>query len=687
MSSRSLPGGLSRLLRITGNAREVEFPEIVSDGRAPSMAVRPPSSSRQLRPRLPGAGRVLAAYTLSVVVVGALLVVSYGSGSDNLWPLMMVPVLAVAFYYPRYVYLLMLAGYALGSFSVIGLVSENKIEKLAITVPFLVSVGLASEVIYRLATWREQARAALRQSEQRFRALSASAPIGIFQTDAQGMCTYVNAHYLAVSGLTLEQSLGPGWQSIIHPEDRSAFLEHWATTPTISHDLSHNYRILTADGQTRWVNVTAAPLTSPAGKFMGYVGTLEDVTDRKQAAEALQKANDELESRVEQRTVELKLAIQELEQEIAERTHAEEALRESDARFRAAIDGSMDSFVILRSVRDETGRIVDFEYVDVNNRAEEMASKKSDELIGKRVFELFPVARAQGFFERYVQVVESGEALEEEIPVSVPEFASSWLHHQIIPLADGIAITTRDISERKLAEAQLQEYANSQNLLLNQVMTAQEAERRRLSMDIHDGPLQSLGVSLIALDRAIRRRERGEHELVDQELRHLRDTLASTVEEVRAVLADLNLEILVNYGLEVALRNHIERFSDVTGLEVTLRNSLEMQLPPDIELLMYRLAQESLANIRKHARAHKVIMSLDIVGSDLQMRITDDGQGLDVEAAFRQSRSGDTLGQKLGLRSMRQRIQSVRGDLAITSTPGKGTTLEFSCPVPFAEEP
>lgn len=234
-----------------------------------------------------------------------------------------------------------------------------------------------------------------------------------------------------------------------------------------------------------------------------------------------------------------------------------------------------------------------------------------------------------------------------------------------------------DISERKEAEERLREHALAQTQLLHQLMNAQEAERRRLSMEIHDGPLQSVGVSLLSLDRALRRLERGEQELAEQELRFLRAGLTGTVGEVRAILADLSLEILSSYGLVFALKTHVERFSELTGVKVKMRNSVRHRLPAEIELLIYRLAQEALANIRKHADAGKATVTLNIKGQVLYLTISDDGRGFDLDAALQQREDG----QKLGLRSMRQRVQAAGGNLETTSHPGKGTTLRFSCPV------
>jgi signal transduction histidine kinase len=163
------------------------------------------------------------------------------------------------------------------------------------------------------------------------------------------------------------------------------------------------------------------------------------------------------------------------------------------------------------------------------------------------------------------------------------------------------------------------------------------------------------------------------------ELDSLRASLSSTVSEVRAVLADLSLELLTQYGLETALRNHIERFSEVTGIEVGLRYVVRRKLGADVELLMYRLAQEALANIRKHSRAELAWIQVRVTRGDLHLVIRDNGRGFDPQAVLQKRYAGE----KLGLRSMRERIELAGGQFSISSVPGEGTVLEFTCPLPL----
>jgi PAS domain S-box-containing protein len=108
-------------------------------------------------------------------------------------------------------------------------------------------------------------------------------------------------------------------------------------------------------------------------------------------------------------------------------------------------------------VRNEAGSIIDFEFVDLNTRGAEMVVSTKSQILGQRLCELFPVNRTEGFFDKYVRVVESGEPLEEEFTISAPYVQASWLHHQVIAVGDGIAITTRDVTQSKLDEERLRE--------------------------------------------------------------------------------------------------------------------------------------------------------------------------------------------------------------------------------------
>jgi signal transduction histidine kinase len=124
----------------------------------------------------------------------------------------------------------------------------------------------------------------------------------------------------------------------------------------------------------------------------------------------------------------------------------------SEARFRAAIEGSLDSFFLLASVRNDHGKITDFRFVELNERGAQMVSEQRGKLIGQLLGDRLHFQRQNTWVDKYIQVVETGELLEEEFQIVLPDQQNIWLHHQVVPVNDGIAITARNITERKAAE-------------------------------------------------------------------------------------------------------------------------------------------------------------------------------------------------------------------------------------------
>ena len=134
--------------------------------------------------------------------------------------------------------------------------------------------------------------AELQASEERFRSLSATSPIGIFETDDAGRATYVNARWGEIAGIAPEDALAEGWQDAIHPEDRAAVFDAWSTTVREGRESAQDFRMLTPQGEVRWVSSRTKPLASAGGRLPGHVGTIEDITARKQADEELAEARD-----------------------------------------------------------------------------------------------------------------------------------------------------------------------------------------------------------------------------------------------------------------------------------------------------------------------------------------------------------------------------------------------------------
>jgi PAS domain S-box-containing protein len=166
---------------------------------------------------------------------------------------------------------------------------------------------------------RKQAEEALRESEERFRGLVNSAPVGIFQTDLLGDCLFVNSRWLDIAERSREETLGTGWENAIHPNERLSVFSQWYDAAARGREFAMECSFLTPQGKVKWVYSTAVPLRNTSGAITGYLGSVKDISDRKQAEEALQLS----EVREREKAKELELTLSELKRTQAQLIQAE----------------------------------------------------------------------------------------------------------------------------------------------------------------------------------------------------------------------------------------------------------------------------------------------------------------------------------------------------------------------------
>src|SRR5438094_9348567 len=216
------------------------------------------------------------------------------------------------------------------------------------------------------------------------------------------------------------------------------------------------------------------------------------------------------------------------------------------------------------------------------------------------------------------------------------------------------------------------------------VLGSLEAERERLYRDVHDGPAQVLANAIFEVEYLERIAERAPAEVrqtLRTELSNLKGQFRGSLDSVRGMIYDLRPPELTELGLAEAMRNYASEWEARCGIKVSSELDLkDTGLSPMEELAVYRVMQEALQNVHKHAHASTVGLAWSRANESWVLHVTDDGMGFDLVKAARHQTS-------VGLLSMRERAELIGGSLQIQSTPGKGTAVTLLLPVEKKVEP
>ena len=221
----------------------------------------------------------------------------------------------------------------------------------------------------------------------------------------------------------------------------------------------------------------------------------------------------------------------------------------------------------------------------------------------------------------------------------------------------------------------LQDHRGLLQKMSEQVLAAQEDERKRIARELHDETAQALTTLLIRLKILEKARTATD---MRRQIYELRELTAQTLEAVRKLAVELRPATLDDLGLLAALEGYTESYRSRMPVRVTFSadgfDDRDGRLPPQIELVLYRVVQEALTNVAKHADAHEIHVELCRRPDEVIAVVDDDGSGFNVEDMMRSRERG------LGLFGMQERLALVRGQLVIDSEPGKGTRIHARVP-------
>lgn len=206
------------------------------------------------------------------------------------------------------------------------------------------------------------------------------------------------------------------------------------------------------------------------------------------------------------------------------------------------------------------------------------------------------------------------------------------------------------------------------------IIKAQEEERRRIAREVHDGPAQSLANIVLRLEIAEKLLDL-DFQKVKNELSDLKGLVRENLQDIRRIIFDLRPIRIDNNGLIESIKNYIQNYEKNYGIECQLiTEGNEVNLNPSIELALFRLVQEGMTNVAKHANSPKCEVTLEFQDEWIMGKIIDYGQGFDAQIVL------NNPGEHFGLVGMKERVEMYSGKFSITSNYGKGTIFEFGIP-------
>jgi PAS domain S-box-containing protein len=484
-------------------------------------------------------------------------------------------------------------------------------------------------------TERKRAEVALCESEQRFRLAVQAGRMYAFEWDVVTDVIVRSIESLQILNWTNpERDTGREFHARIHPEDRALYaaMEARLTPENPSYQIS--FRTLRPDGTAAWCEDTGRASFDARGKMVRVIGMVADITERKQA---------------------------------------EQALRQSEDRLRLLLDSTAEAIY----------------GIDLEHRCtfcnpaclRTLGYERMDELLGKNMHDLIHHKHSDGtsFSSeecRVHQVIRTGEGVHAEDEVlwrangtSFP--AEYWSHpqHRGDELV-GAVVAFIDITERKLAEATV---ANVSRRLIE----AQEQERMRIGRELHD----DIGQRLALLAVELRRLQDDSATLPDvrRRLVGLQKQTSAIAVDIQSLSHELHSAKLQYLGIASAMRGFCREFAEQQRVEIEFSaQGLPAPLSADVSLCLFRVLQEALHNSAKHSGARHFEVRLWGATDEIHLTVKDSGAGFDLDRA--------KMSQGLGLISMDERLKLVNGTLSIESQSNRGTTIHARVPLGSASE-
>ena len=528
--------------------------------------------------------------------------------------------------------------------------------------------GYGVAIAYADVTTRKLVEEALRESERRFRQTFEHAASGMAIIDPDGCFLQVNQRFCDILGYSHEELIGQGFQTVTHPRDREAGLQVFRAQ--LAGRLDHEEfekRLIRRDGRVVWTLISTAMLRDSQGDPLYQISQIQDLSKRKEAERALR-----------QRVRELTL-LNEIGNKITRPLGLDMVLESAAQIVQSSfgydnvtiltLDRERERLVVRATAGDPVQVVPEDTHFDLGEGITGWATRHAETVLANDV-EADP---------RYVSPCprESSSRSKLSVPICKAEDVVGVLDIQserlgafnendvmvMETVADQIAVA---LENARLYEA---EHAARQQLrdLASYLQNTREEERTRIAREIHDEFGQMITALKMDLSWLIKRLPQDEPEL-SRKADAMSETIDETLYNVRRISSELRPGILDDLGLAAAIEWQAETFSERSGILCELDLDEEGDdLDRQLATALFRILQEALTNVARHADASWVRVDLDVEPREVTLTVEDDGRGI--------TQAELTDVESLGLMGMRERARALGGALTLEGRPSAGTTV------------
>ena len=490
-----------------------------------------------------------------------------------------------------------------------------------------------------------------------------------YRHDTNGIFTQVSDSVRNVLGYEPEEFLGPiGMYLTDSPVNKEA---EKATQLSIKgiRQAPYEVEVIRKDGEIVTLEVQEISIEHEDGKVVAVEGIAHDITKRKRYEEIIRRQNEELEEKVRERTARLDRINRQLNRKIAQYEAAQKKIDSLVNELEIILD-SVPAAIFYKDTQHR--------FLRVNKAFSDFFGKDKEKLQGATYFDLgFGLYSAEEFTREDELIMKTGQAKRQTVSKVVVNNMPKWLVIDKIPYHDingkiiGIIGFALDISDFKNAEALIFS-------LNKRLAEAEEIERLRISRYLHDTVAQNLSSALIDCNILLDEHADKLPEITSR-FEELSRILRRSVEQIRHLSYDLRPPHFEKMGITNALYSFCQEFREQCGIEIDFLSAGVEETKPDftLQINLYRIVQEALNNIRKHAKAKHVKIRLVASYPDIILRVEDDGKGFQVPESF-----DEFLSRKcMGLQGMQERARLLRGNFQVQSQRDKGTKILVKIPI------